>query len=107
MKKRFIDHQKLDLKKYRIEFRVHATRRMFQRGISQEDVGNVLKNGYVIETYADDFPLPSFLINGKAMDGDPLHLVAGVNSHEKIIVIITAYESDAKKWKEDFSRRSS
>ena len=107
MIKRFIDHLKSDLEKYRIEFRVHATRRMFQRSIRHEDVESVLKNGYVIETYTDDFPLPSFLINGKSMDGRPIHLVTGVNSHEKTIVIITAYEPDAKKWKEEFSRRSS
>src|SRR6056297_1935559 len=100
---RFIDHLKCNLENYQIAFRVHATRRMFQRNINDEDVKSVLKKGYVIETYADDFPLPSFLINGKSMDGRLVQLVAGVNSHEKIIIIITAYAPDAIKWKEDFS----
>jgi hypothetical protein len=101
----FIDHLESDFDNYQVEFRVHAARRMFQRSIRNEDVEYVLKHGYIIEGYMDDFPFPSFLINGKSADDRPIHLVVGDNSDENILVIITAYEPDETKWKENFSKR--
>ena len=99
------DFVKEKLDDYQIEFRVHATRRMFQRNISEDEVEFVLKHGEIIENYADDFPLPSVLINGCTPEKNQLHLVAGINTSEKIIVIITAYNPSEEKWDMDFSRR--
>jgi hypothetical protein len=90
---------------YVIEYRIHATKRMFQRSIHEDDVETILKNGKIIERYEEDFPLPSFLINGQTSEGKPLHVVAGINHTERIIVIITAYEPDISRWKSDFSWR--
>lgn len=90
---------------YQIEFRVHATRRMFQRNILEDDVEFALTNGEVIENYEDDFPLPSVLINGRTRENSPLHLVVGINTLEKTIVVITAYTPSAEKWDKNFSRR--
>lgn len=42
-------------------FRVHAIQRMFQRGISKDDVRSVLESGRLIEEYPDDHPYPSRL----------------------------------------------
>ena len=87
------------------EYRVHATRRMFQRHIGEQDVALLLAHGHVIERYDEDFPLPSVLLNGCTAANRPLHVVVGVNVPEKKLVIITTYEPDALQWADDFSRR--
>ena len=94
-----------NLEEFDIEYRVHATRRMFQRNILEKDIELLLTKGAIIEKYDDDFPLPSILINGTTSDNRPLHLVAGINNIEKIIIIITAYEPDYLKWSNNFTRR--
>lgn len=91
--------------KYEIEYRVHATRRMFQRDIASEDVELLLIEGDIIEQYEEDFPLPSFLLSGKTRQGVPLHTVIGVDSSNKKIIVITAYIPSSHKWSESFSRR--
>ena len=95
------------LSDYDIEYRVHATRRMFQRDIheDEDEVELVIRIGTVIEQYDDDFPLPSVLINGCASTNRPLHLVVAVNRLEKKLVLVTAYEPDPIKWADNFSRR--
>lgn len=90
---------------FSIEFRIHASKRMFQRAIKQEDVEYVLLHGAIIEEYQDDFPLPSVLINGRIPKGKQLHVVAGINAVESIIVVITTYEPDPNLWSEGYSRR--
>ena len=94
-----------DPDEFEIEYRIHATNRMFQRNIDAEDVEHVMMNGIVIETYFDDFPLPSVLIYGRSYLGAPLHVVAGVNVPERRLVVITVYEPDPEKWTDNFSRR--
>ncbi len=94
-----------DIVNYAIEYRIHAVRRMFQRDIHEDDVEYILKYGEVIEKYDDDFPLPSLLVNGLSLSGRPLHVVAGVNNLEKIIVIITAYQPDPLRWSDNFAGR--
>lgn len=66
---------------------------------------SVLTRGEIIETYGDDFPLPSYLIRGWGMENRPLHVVVGIDTQEKILIVITAYEPDASLWEENFSRR--
>ena len=90
---------------YGIEYRIHATRRMFQRNIDNEEVELILKNGEIIEQYDNDFPLPSLLLNGKTETNRPLHVVVGINFSERLLIIITAYEPDMVLWSKDFSRR--
>ena len=90
---------------YAIEYRVHATRRMFQRHISAEEVAFILTHGQVIERYKEDFPLPSVLLNGRTAANRPLHVVVGINVDEQKLVIITTYEPDALQWADNFSRR--
>uniref|UniRef100_UPI004055F954 DUF4258 domain-containing protein n=1 Tax=Candidatus Electronema sp. TaxID=2698783 RepID=UPI004055F954 len=94
-----------DFNCYAIEYRIHAVRRMFQRDIHEDDVEYVLEHGAIIEKYDDDFPLPSLLVNGFALSGRPLHVVAGINNPERIIVIITAYEPDPLRWSDNFAGR--
>ena len=47
---------------YHIVYQRHAVERMAQRGISEEDVEQVLLFGETIASYADDTPYPSELL---------------------------------------------
>lgn len=86
----------------KLVFRQHAIRRMFERGISVDDVERTLEAGTLIEDYPNDTPYPSGLWLGFA-EGRPLHVVAARNDGERIIV--TVYEPDPTLWSSDFSRR--
>jgi len=90
---------------YQIDYRIHATRRMFQRVIHEDDVEKILKEGSIIEQYYDDFPFPSVLINGLSARNVPLHVVAAINSDELKLVIITVYQPDQLKWTDNYSWR--
>ena len=103
--KRFVDFLVTDFSTWRVEFRIHATQRMYQRDISQEDLLFALSHGIIIEEYGEDYPFPSMLVNGRTKAGRPLHVVPGIDFSEKRMYIITVYEPDSKKWTEDFSRR--
>ncbi|MDZ7724063.1 MAG: DUF4258 domain-containing protein [candidate division KSB1 bacterium] len=59
----------------------------------------------MIEEYADDYPFPSVLINGKTMKNRYIHIVMGLDAEQKRLYIITVYEPDPQIWDEQFSRR--
>ncbi len=88
-----------------VQYRVHATKRMFQRNVDEEDVREVFLNGDIIERYEDDFPFPSVLISGRSGFGRCLHVVIGIDIAERRFYVITVYEPDPKKWTDNFSRR--
>lgn len=94
-----------DITNFDIIYRIHATRRIFQRSINPDDIVSTLLNGNIIENYEDDFPLPSVLISGKTAKGKPLHVVAAINIEDQQLIIITAYEPDPNLWSEDYTRR--
>ncbi|MGH8056802.1 MAG: DUF4258 domain-containing protein [Candidatus Entotheonellia bacterium] len=102
---KFTELLKGNLVDYAIEYRVHATRRMFQRHIGTEEVAFILTHGQVVERYDQDFPLPSVLLNGGTAANRPLHVVVGINAEEQKLVVITTYEPDALQWTDNFSRR--
>jgi hypothetical protein len=85
-------------------FRVHAIQRMFQRGISKDDVRSVLEGEQVIEKYPEDQPDPSRLVFGWC-GSRPLHVVASDDSSTHETIIITVYEPDPAKWEAGFTRR--
>jgi len=102
---KLIDCIEGDSSDYEIEYRIHATRRMFQRDINEDDVEFVVRNGEVVERYEQDFSLPSLLLLGESQGKKPLHIVVGIDSLNRRIFIITAYEPDPNKWTNDFSKR--
>jgi len=95
----------LDPHHYEVVYRLHATNRMFNRGFTRDDVMRNLETGIVAEEYPDDFPFPSILLNGVTANGRPTHLVAGIDSGEKRLYIITVYEPDSSIWTDRFSKR--
>ena len=90
----------------RLIYRQHAVRRMFERGISADDVHRALANGRVIEEYPADTPYPSFLWLGFAGER-PLHIVFADSQDSGERIIITVYQPDPVLWAEDFARRRS
>ena len=93
------------LAEWTVDFRVHATQRMFSRNIQDKDVGRLLDSGQVIEEYREDFPLPSILVSGLSTDKSPLHAVIGVDLSLMQLHIITVYKPDPKKRSKDHTRR--
>jgi hypothetical protein len=87
-----------------VVFRVHAIQRMFQRGVTEMDVREILATGETIETYLDDTPYPSRLVLGWCR-GRPLHVVVADNAVAQETVVITVYEPDPDQWEGGFRRR--
>jgi hypothetical protein len=65
--------------KGRVEFRIHALKRMFQRRISSAAVLHVLETGDTVEQYPDDLPYPSRLVPGWR-ESQPIHVVVADNN---------------------------
>jgi hypothetical protein len=84
-------------------FRVHAIRRMFDRGISVDDVQTVLQTGKTIQDYPDDKPYPSRFMLGW-IGARPLHVVIA-DTADGDHVIITVYEPDPALWEPGFERK--
>jgi hypothetical protein len=85
-------------------FRQHALRRMFERGISEDQVRHAVSTGEAIETYPKDTPFPSALILAFA-DQMPLHIVAAFDLGAKETIIITVYRPDPQQWDINFRLR--
>lgn len=77
--------------------------RLLQRGISIDDVKQVILTGEIIENYPDDYPYPSCLLLGKNFDERYLHVVCGFGEEE--LWLITAYKPSAEKWQADLKTR--
>ena len=89
---------------YGLVFRVHAVQRMFERGISEKKVRQVLDAGDVIEDYSGEMAEPSRLILG-FQGKRPFHVVTSENAEENEITIITVYVPNPDKWKKDSRSR--
>lgn len=88
----------------KIIYRVHALRRMFERGITVTDVDDALSKGEEIAAYPDDRPYASRLLLGWR-GGEPLHVVAAYNAMDDEQIVITVYEPDPALWDDEFRRR--
>lgn len=80
-------------KETRISIRRHAFEQMYSRKISEEEVEDIIRSGEIIESYPDDYPLPSALIYGYSKNR-LLHIVVAFNREENEIIVITTYEPD-------------
>jgi hypothetical protein len=76
---------------------------MQERDISREDIKKCVMYGEIIEDYPDDYPHPSCLVFGYAVDNKVIHVVAG--SDETDIYIITAYYPNTVKFENDLKTR--
>jgi hypothetical protein len=101
----FRDWLKDEFRNWDIQYRLHATQRMYQRNFEEFDIFSCLDNGKIIEKYENDMPFPSVLINGRSISNRPIHVIVGIDIKLKRLYIITVYEPDPVKWKENFTRR--
>lgn len=81
---------------------LHAQKRMDQRGITLEDLKDVLCHGQIIEEYPHNQPYPSCLMMGRVHGGFPLYVVCSL---EKKVHIITVHWMDPLKWLDPKTRR--
>jgi hypothetical protein len=81
----------------------HVLVRLVQRGISTDDVVHVLENGEIIEQYPADYPYPSCLVLGAALNKRSVHVVCGLGKNE--LWLITAYYPNPVEWTGDFKFR--
>ncbi|MCP5004045.1 MAG: DUF4258 domain-containing protein [Planctomycetes bacterium] len=75
---------------------------MALRHIRNSDIMEVVlsRNAEIIEKYSDDKYSPSCLIYGLTEEGKILHVLSNYQG-----VIITVYEPDLTKWREDLKTR--
>lgn len=88
----------------RLIFRIHALKRMDERGITENDVRRILATGKAIESYPDDLPYPSALVLGWCADR-PLHVVVATKTDTGDKIIVTVYDPYQDEWDEGFERR--
>ena len=86
-----------------MEWTQHSAKRLLQRGISADEIDEIIMNGEIIEDYPDAYPFPACLILGKTEKGKQLHIVCAIG--EGKLWIITAYEPSLFEWTPDFRTR--
>lgn len=86
-----------------IKWSVYVAARMQERGIKRTDVLHCLEDGELIEDYPTDFPHPSCLVFGYALDGKVIHVVAGCDN--EYAYIITTYIPSTDKFETDLKTR--
>jgi hypothetical protein len=92
----------------KIAFKKHTALRMHQRGISSEEVKEALQKCKIIETYPNDYPLPSGLVVGYTRKKRAIHAVVVIDEEDKeegMLWIITVYEPNILEWQEGFEKR--
>jgi len=99
----FYKRTKRAFKKGRYLIRFHVRLRMRERGISEDEVWEVIYGGEVIEYYPEDKPYPSCLLF-KEVRGKPLHVVCAL-SPEGTAFLVTVYIPSLERWKANFRRR--
>jgi hypothetical protein len=80
----------------------HARTRMDERGISTDDLVNLILNGCIIEDYPDSQPCPSALITGIAGWRYCHAVVALCENHLRIV---TVYWPEDEEWIDHMTRR--
>ena len=77
--------------------------RLFQREITTDDVVYAIQNGEIIEQYPLDYPYPSCLVLGIALNNKHIHVVCGLGLNE--LWLITAYYPNPDEWTNDLKTR--
>ena len=86
---------------YEISF--HAFERMRQRGITIDDLENVIIHGKIIEADAEAKPFPKCVFWGFTVDkGESIHVVCSVTPRSKVV---TVYFPDEDQWVRERIRR--
>lgn len=73
----------------------HAGARMFERGVSAEDLITLIRNGEIIEEYRDDYRCPAVLMLGHVR-GMAHHIVVAIC--EERLIVVTVYLPNEDDW---------
>jgi hypothetical protein len=95
---------RFDTEKAKFIFRVHALKRMAERGFSPQELRAAIAVATVVEDYPNDTPYPSALMLGW-ISLRPVHVVSAWNEDDQECIIITVYEPDPVKWYAGYTRR--
>lgn len=85
-------------------FSRHAVEKMFNRGISTDEVKQIAQDGDLIREYPEDQPYPSYLLLGY-VNGRPLHVLVAQETEGGPCVVVTAYVPDNTYWLDDYRTR--
>ncbi len=88
----------------KIVFSGHAITRMFERGVTKQEVVSVIHYGEIIFEYPDDQPYPSKLLLS-FVDKNALHIVVSHNIKNNFCYIVTAYKPSKSLWHDDYKTR--
>jgi hypothetical protein len=86
-----------------ILWKKHALERMMERGISRMQVRQAIAQGVIIESYPDDYPLPSVLLASR--QPEPLHVLVAYDADTLQSHVITAYRPDLAHFEADLMTR--
>jgi hypothetical protein len=89
----------------RIFWSYHSNMRLQSRFIGRDEVLDSMKRCEIIESYPNDFPLPSCLCLSYDRKGDSIHYVIAMDKAAQNIRFITIYRPDPNKWKTGFRER--
>ncbi|MBI4223629.1 MAG: DUF4258 domain-containing protein [Deltaproteobacteria bacterium] len=97
---------KLCVKQRKILWTHHVNMRLKDRFIARNTLLSSVGSYEIIEEYAQDKYLPSYLVFAKHND-DVLHIQVAVDRDNENIRIVTAYKPTLYKWEEGFRKRRS
>lgn len=86
------------------EFSKHAVDQSILRRIQVQEIRETIANGQIIEDYPNDKYGPSCLILGFTTVQRPIHIQCSYPTRP-LIKIITVYEPDSQRWKNQFTQR--
>jgi len=82
----------------------HVNIRLRERFIPRQIILDAVENYEIIETYADDKYLPSYLVLAKA-GRDAFHTLFAVDVKGYNVRVVTAYWPSLGEWKDDLKTR--
>jgi hypothetical protein len=80
----------------------HAGARMFERGVSADDLITLITKGEIIEEYHDEYRCPAVLMLGQVR-GIPHHIVVAICKDQ--LIIVTVYLPNEAEWIDNRRRK--
>lgn len=72
--------------------------------LERRSILNAVEVFEIIESYADDKYLPSYLVHGQG-DGTVFHVLFAVDVTADNVRVVTSYRPDPKDWEQDLKTR--
>lgn len=76
----------------------HADEEADDDDLNFEDIFFSACGGEIIENYPAEIPHPRCLISGEAPNGQPVHSVWAYDQKIGVVILITVYRPDPRRW---------